>query len=162
MNITRFLANIAFVFCLALCAYGQNPADYGTLSVHLKADTLGLTDNAAVTNWNGLTVPGTVAGAAAPIFKASDAGFNGKPIVQFTSASKHLLTKPSANYKAQTIFAVVSIDASPAVSLAGLIGRGDDKLNVRRNGTANFYRSPGQGQDANDFSGVVTGKGVRR
>ena len=157
MNITRFLANIAFVFCLALCAYGQNPADYGTLSVHLKADTLGLTDNAAVTNWNGLTVPGTVAGAAAPIFKASDAGFNGKPIVQFTSASKHLLTKPSANYKAQTIFAVVSIDASPAVSLAGLIGRGDDKLNVRRNGTANFYRSPGQGQDANDFSGVVTG-----
>ena len=159
MSFTQILTIFTLIFCSSLSALGQvfNPADQGTVALHLKADTLGLANGAAVSNWGGLTVaPGVTGGAAAPVFSTSDAGFNSMPVVQFTAASRHVLAGTGVNYTAQTIFAVASLD-STAANLAGLLGRGDDKLNIRRNNTTSFYRSPGQGQDANDFSGVVAG-----
>ena len=144
---------------LASAALGQtfNPSDYGTVALHLKADSLGLANGAAVSNWGGLTVaPGVTGGATAPTFVTSDAGFNSKPVVQFTAANRNVLAGTGVNYTAQTVFAVVSLDSS-AAALAGLISRGDDKLSIRRNNSVSFYRSPGQGQDANDLSGVVVG-----
>ena len=122
MNITRILAVIAFVFYSAFAAVAQmfNPSDYGTVSLHLKADTLGLANGAAVSNWGGLTVAaGVTSGATAPTYVLSDSGFNNKPIVQFTAANRNVLAATAVNYTAQTIFAVASLDSS-AVSLAGL------------------------------------------
>ena len=159
MNITRLLAITATFFYSAITVIAQtfNPSDHGTVALHLKADTLGLANGAAVSNWNGLTVaPGVTNGATAPTYVLSDGGFNNKPVVQFTAASRNALALTGANYTAQTIFAVASLD-STAVSLAGMIGRGDDKLNVRRNGATSFYRSPGQAADVNDFCAVVAG-----
>ena len=159
MNITRILAITALVLCSAIATVAQtfNPSDYGTVSLHLKADTLGLANGAAVSNWSGLTVPtGVTNGANAPTFVTSDAGFNSKAVVQFAAASRQVLAGTNVNYAAQTIFAVASLDAS-AVSLAGMIGRGDDKLNIRRNAATAFYRSPGQAADVNDFCAVVAG-----
>ena len=159
MNITRSFSILAFVFYSAISAIAQtfNPSDHGTVAVHLKADTLGLANGAAVSNWGGLTVaPGVTGGATAPTYVLSDAGFNSKPVVQFTAASRNVLALTSANYTAQTIFAVASLD-STAVSLAGLLSGGADNLNVRRNGTMNFYRSPGQAVNTGDFCGVVAG-----
>ena len=149
-SLLAFLA--AFVFG-AMLSPGQtiNPADYGNITLRLKAEDLTYANNAAVTAWGSFTAGGT----ATPTFIANDARFNNKPVVRLDGVDD-VLKFPSANTNARTIFAVVTLE-SAAGSLAGLIGRGDDKLNLRRNGTANFYRSPLQGQDTNDFSGVVTG-----
>jgi hypothetical protein len=54
---------------------------------------------------------------------------------------------------------VTTLEGS-ATSLAGLISNGGDGLNIRRNNTTSFYRSPGQGQDANDFTGNGTPTGT--
>jgi hypothetical protein len=160
MILTRIFTLLACLFIAPASVFAQAfiPSDYGTVALHLKADALALSNGASVSNWGGLTVaPGVTNGANAPTFVLSDAGFNNKPVVQFTAANRNVLAGTGVNYTAQTVFAVVSLD-STAVSLAGLVGRGDDKLNIRRNNATNFYRSPGQGQDANDFSGVaVTG-----
>ncbi len=159
MTLTRFLAITTFFCCAVLSAVAQtfNAGDYGTVSLHLKADTLGLANGASVSNWGGLTVAtGVTNGATAPTYVLSDAGFNSKPVVQFTAASRNVLAATGVNYTAQTIFAVASLD-STAVSLAGLLSGGADNLNIRRNNTTNFYRSPGQGVNTGDFCGVVAG-----
>ena len=135
---------------VALCtAQSQtfNPADHGTVALHLKADGLTLTNGASVASWGPLTA----SGGAQPTYVASDARFNNKPAVTFDGTSD-LMTWASANMNAQTIFAVVTLE-NGAVSLSTLISNGGDGLNIRRNNTANFYRSPGQGMDGNDFVG---------
>ena len=153
MFFPRRLAAIAALLWLTFSTFAQtiNPADYGNIVLRLKAEDLGYANGAAVTNWGLFTAGGT----ATPTMVTSDARFNTKPVVRFDGADD-VLKFPAANTNARTIFAVVTLESSP-VSLAGLLGRGDDKLNIRRNGTTNFYRSPLAGQDTNDLSGVVAG-----
>ncbi len=154
---------LLFLLGLALCAglaplssaQTINPADYGNVTLHLKADALSLANGAAVTSWGPLTSTTGVAGTLPPVFTAADARFNGKPTVTFLTANKNLLIQNGANINAQTIFIVTSQEGS--TGLAGVISRGDDKLNVRRDGTSLFYRSTGHGLDANEFMGVVAG-----
>src|SRR5678809_709154 len=124
-----------------------NPSDYGTVTLHLKADALALANGSPVAAWGPLSA----AGGAQPTYVASDPRFNNKPVVSFDGTSD-VMTWGSANLNARTIFAVVSLE-NGAVNLAGLISNGADGLNVRRNNTTSFYRSPGQGMDGNDFVG---------
>ncbi|HET6410390.1 MAG TPA: lamin tail domain-containing protein, partial [Chthoniobacteraceae bacterium] len=141
-----FLANYLLA-AIASFAQGFNPSDYGTVTLHLKADALTLTNNAPVVSWGPLSGAGT----SQPLFIAADARFNNKPVVKFDGVND-VLTWASANLSARTIFAVTTLE-SGATSLAGLISNGADGLNVRRDGTSLFYRSPGHGMDANDFVG---------
>jgi hypothetical protein len=149
MSFPRLVTLCAALFCGLPTAPAQtfNPGDYGTVTLHLKADALGLANNAAVGSWGTLAAAGT----AQPTYIASDARFNGKPVVKFDGADD-VMTWTSANLNARTIFAVATLESS-AANLAGLISNGGDGLNVRRNNTTLFYRSPGQGQDGNDFTG---------
>ena len=131
-----------------------NPADYGNITLRLIADSLAQANNSPVTAWGSLTS----SGSNTPLLITSDARFNGQRVVKF-DGTDDVMKWTAANRNARTIFAVVTCE-SAAVSLAGLIGRGDDKLNIRRNATTNFYRSPGVGMDANDFPGVGTPTGT--
>ena len=144
---------LLLLLVLAASTFAQtiNPADYGNIVLRLKAEDLGYANGAAVTNWGSFTAGGTVT----PTMVASDSRFNNKPVVRLDGVDD-VLKFPAANTNARTIFAVVTLESS-AVSLVGLIGRGDDKLNIRRNATTSFYRSPLAGQDTNDFSGVAVG-----
>src|SRR6478609_7798910 len=147
------LLSLFFVLVSALgtiSAQTFNPADYGSVTLHLKSDELGLANNAAVAAWGPLVGAGT----AQPTYIASDPRFNGKPVVKFDGADD-VLTWTSANLNARTIFAVATLESN-ATSLAGLISNGGDGLNIRRNNTSSFYRSPIQGQDTNDFTGNGT------
>ena len=53
---------------LTAAAQGFQPGDYGTVTLHLKADSLALANNAPVPVWGPLTAAGT----SQPIFLASD------------------------------------------------------------------------------------------
>lgn len=149
MSYPRLFAILTAFFCAELSALGQtfNPSDYGNVTLHLKADSLGLANTAPVATWGSLTA---VAGAQ-PLYIASDPRFNNKPVVKF-DGSNDVMTWTSANLNARTIF-VVSTFESGATTLSGLISTGGDGLNIRRDGTALFYRSPGHGMDNNDFVG---------
>lgn len=139
---------LSALLCLATIARSQvviNPADYGTITLHLKADALALTNNASVTSWGSLGATGS----ATPTYIASDTRFGNKPVVKFDGADD-VLSWTGANLAAQTIFVVTSFENS-STSLATLISTGADFLNIRRNGTALFYRSLGQGADGNEF-----------
>lgn len=150
MTRSFFFGLVAVLFCAIVSASGQtiNPADYGNITLHLKADALTQANNSAVTAWGSLTA----SGSNTPTYIASDSRFNNKPVVRF-DGTDDVLKRTGANVAARTIFAVTTMESS-AGSLAGLISTGADKLNIRRDGTANFYRSPGHGMDANDFVGV--------
>jgi hypothetical protein len=135
-----------FLLATALRIFAFDAASHGNLVLHLKAGDLNQPDQTLVTEWGPLSATGS----ATPTFIASDARFNGQPVVRFDGDD--VLKKTSANYPAQTIFVVACME-SAAVNLAGLISNGGDGLNVRRAGTTWFYRSPGQGMDGNDFVG---------
>src|SRR4029453_7606288 len=70
-----------------------------------------------------------------------------------------LMTWSAANLNARTIFLVTTLESS-AVNLATCLSNGGDGLNVRRNNSTLFYRSPGQGMDGNDFVGNGTPTGT--
>jgi hypothetical protein len=149
MFLPRLFAILATFLFAALPALGQafNPGDYGNVTLHLKADDLALANNAPVATWGSLTaVPG-----AQPLYIANDPQFNNKPAVKF-DGTNDVMTWASANINARTIFAVTTFE-SGAVSLSGLLSTGGDGLNIRRDGTSLFYRSPGRGMDNNDFVG---------
>ena len=135
-------------------AQGFQPADYGTVTLHLKADALALANNSPVPSWGPLAAAGT----SQPTFLASDPLFNNKPSVRFDGVND-VFTKSTANLSARTIFAVVTAETGN-VNLAGLISNGSDGLNVRRNNTTPGYRAVGAGQDGNDFSGNGTPTGT--
>lgn len=143
------VTSLALFSCLVSCAFGQafNPADYGTVSLHLKADELNQVDETAVTEWGPLSA----SGVNTPTYIASDGRFNGKPVVRFDGGND-VLKRSGADYAARTIFAVVAMEEE-AGNLAGLVSNGSDGLNIRRNSTSAFYRSPGFGMDGNDFVG---------
>ncbi|QJE95481.1 CotH kinase family protein [Luteolibacter luteus] len=124
-----------------------NPSDYGNVVLHLKADELNQVNETAVTEWGPLSA----SGANTPTYIASDARFNGQPVVRFDGGND-VMKRPGANYAARTVFAVVALE-NEAGSLAGLVSNGSDGLNIRRDGTSVFYRSPGFGMDGNDFVG---------
>ncbi|MFD0895816.1 lamin tail domain-containing protein [Luteolibacter ambystomatis] len=142
---------VALLGISPLGAQTVNPADFGTISLHLKADDLTLANNAPVTTWGSLAT----ATDNAPTYVASDARFNNKPVVRFDGADDFLF-RAAANTKARTIFVVGTME-SGSVSLATLISTGQDKLDIRRDGTAARYRGPGANADTNDFttSGTV-------
>ena len=96
-------------------AHGFQPADYGTVTLHLKADALTLANNAAVPAWGPLTAAGT----AQPVYVLSNPLFAGKPTVRFDGVND-VMTKSAANLSARTIFAVV-IAESGNFNLCGLI-----------------------------------------
>ena len=73
--------------------------------------------------------------------------------------SNDVMTRTTANLNARTIFAVVTLETG-APSLATLISNGADGLDVRRNGTTSFYRSPGQAMNGSDFPGNGTPTGT--
>ena len=95
--------------------------------------------------------PLSAGGVNTPTYIASDARFNGKPVLRFDGGND-VMKRSGANYAARTIFAVVALE-DDAGNLAGLVSNGSDGLNIRRNGTSTFYRSPGFGMDGNDFVG---------
>ena len=128
-------------------AHGFQPADYGTVTLHLKADALTLANNAAVPAWGPLTAAGT----AQPVYVLSNPLFAGKPTVRFDGVND-VMTKSAANLSARTIFAVVIAESGNS-NLCGLISNGADGLNIRRNNLTSGYRAPGAGQDGNDFTG---------
>ena len=128
-------------------AQGFQPTDYGTITLHLKADALTLPSSAPVPAWGPLTAAGT----AQPTFLASDPLFNNNSSVRFDGVND-VITKSAANLSARTIFAVVTAE-SGNLNLAGLISNGSDGLNVRRNNSTSGYRALGAGQDGNDFTG---------
>ena len=105
MSYPRLFAILVASLSFALCASGQtfNPSDYGNVTLHLKADSLGLANNAPVAAWGSLTA---VAGSQ-PLYIASDARFGNKPVVKF-DGSNDVMTWASANLNARTIFAAVS------------------------------------------------------
>ena len=124
-----------------------NPADYGNITLRLKAEDLALSNNAAVATW----APLTAAGTAQPLYIASDARFNSRPVVKFDGVND-LMTWPVPNLPARTIFAVVTQESAAGAgnSIATLLGDSNDNLGIRRNGTASAYSSPG---NTNDFTG---------
>jgi hypothetical protein len=124
-----------------------DPADYGTVTLHLGADALSQADGSPVTAWGPLTA----SGPQAPTYIASDSRFHDRPVVRFDGSSD-VMKQPAANLQARTIFIVAAID-STAGNLAGLVSNGLDGFNIRRHGTTTFYRSPGNGMDNNDFVG---------
>ena len=85
-----------------LTAQTFNPGDYGTVTLHLRADALVLANSSPVPAWGPLTA----AGGAQPTYIATDARFNNQPVVTFDGTSD-LMTWTSANLAARTIFAVV-------------------------------------------------------
>jgi hypothetical protein len=149
MPYSRLFAILAALLCVEFVAHGQtfNPADYGNVTLHLKADTLALANNTPVATWGPLSAAST----SQPLFIASDSRFNNMPVVKFDGVND-VMTWTTANLNAQTIFVVTTIESS-AVSLAGVISNGADGLDIRRNNSTLFYRSPGQGMDGNDFVG---------
>ena len=104
-------------------------ADYGTVTLHLKADALALANNAAVANWGPLVGAGT----AQPTYVASDPRFNSKPVVRFDGADD-VMTWTSANLNARTIFAVTTLESSAA-------GTSQHALRIRSG--RNRARAPG-------------------
>ena len=137
----------------ALRVFAFDAAAHGNIVLHLKAGDLNQPDQTLVTEWGPLSATGS----AMPTFVASDSRFNGQPVVRFDGDD--VLKKSSANYAARTIFVVACLESS-AGNLAGLISNGGDGLNLRRQNTTWFYRSPGQGMDGNDFVGNGTPTGT--
>ena len=140
-------ASAALAFAGPASAQTINPADYGNITLRLQAETLALSNNAAVTAW----APLTAAGTAQPLYIASDARFGNRPVVKFDGVND-LMTWPTPNLQARTIFAVVTQEsaAGAANSIATLLGDSNDNLGIRRNGTTSAYNSPG---NTNDFTG---------
>ena len=151
MHCAKLAIAIAAVATLALCpgASGGLVEDVGTVSLHLDAGTLALSDGDPVKAWGSLT-QGDV--NKRPTYVAS--GIGGLPSVNFDGAnypSGDVLYESGASVAARTIFAVVNAEAGG--DLNGLLSRGDDKLNIRLNDNS-YYRSPGHSQDGNDFTGA--------
>ncbi|MGC4016047.1 MAG: hypothetical protein QM755_16195 [Luteolibacter sp.] len=141
---------VALLGIAPLGAQTVNPADFGTITLHLKAEDLALANNAPVTTWGTLAT----ASGNAPTYIASDSRFNNKPVVKFDGANDFLY-RAAANTKARTVFIVATMESS-SVSLATLISTGQDKLDIRRDGTAARYRGPGANADTNDFTTAGT------
>ncbi|MBI1370580.1 MAG: hypothetical protein GC162_18235 [Planctomycetes bacterium] len=154
MRITRQITTLSALLLTALTAAANADVitDIGSISLRLKAGDLALSDGASVSAWGSLTQ-----GSAAkqPIFVASDSQFNGQSVVDFDGANGQAngdyLAAAGANVSARTIFVVTN--AETGGSLKGVVSNGNDQLDIRLNDTS-FYRSPGHGQDGNDFSGA--------
>jgi hypothetical protein len=149
MPYPRLFAILAALICAGLTGFGQtfNPADYGNVTQHLKADTLGLANNDPVAAWGRLMAAGT----EQPTYVASDSRFNNKPVVKFDGIDD-VMRLESADLNARTIFAVTTVE-SGAPAFSTLLSTGGDGLNIRRDGTTSFYRSPGHNMDDSDFVG---------
>lgn len=127
---------------------------FGGMSAHaavlldLDASQLNLTNGANVTSWGPLSQSGT------PSPTYSSTGFNGKPSVVFNRAESDYMSSASALNNVGTIAVVLRVDSYN--SLDGILGTGNDSLNIRLDSSTK-YRSPGNNQDGNDFSGVASG-----
>jgi len=147
------LRRLVLAACLPLALVGESfsqqfdPADYGDVALHLKANELGQVNGTEVTEWGPLGA----GGSSTPTYIASDARFNDMPVVRFDGVND-VMKRSGANLTARTILAVVALEED-AGNLAGLISNGSDGLNVRRGDSSNRYRSPGFNMDGNDFVG---------
>src|SRR6266511_5371786 len=99
MSHSRLFAILVTLICTGLTGFGQtfNPGDYGNVTLHLKADALGLADNAPVAAWGELVAAGT----EQPTFIASDSRFNNKPVVKFDGIDD-VMRSASADLNART------------------------------------------------------------
>lgn len=142
----------ALIGCLsaALALVATAPAPAANLILHLDAGNLALADGAPVAAWGGL-----IQGDALrqPTYQAANPAFNNQPTVNFDG-----LDDPNGDFMSgltvndtQTIIAVTRLRTG-AGTLDTLISTGSDSNNIRRDGTSSFYRSPGHGQDGNDYS----------
>jgi hypothetical protein len=149
MSCRRLLAILATLLCVKIAASAQtfNPSDYGNVTLHLKADSLALANNDPVNLWGNLIA----ASDERPTYIASDPRFNNKPVVKFDGIDD-VMRSDEADLNARTIFIVTSIEGA-APPLSTLISTGGDGLNIRRDGTTSFYRSPGHNMDDSDFVG---------
>ena len=136
-------------------ARAYEPADAGHLTLHLKAESLAPgANNSPVAAWG----PFTAGGTAQPTFLEADTRFNNKPVVRFDGSSDSM-TFAGAELNARTIIAVTTLEAG-ATSLATLLSNGADGLDIRRQNSTAFYRSPGQGLLTSDFVGNGTPQGT--
>lgn len=130
----------------------------GDVTLRLRASDLTLTNGDPVSAWGALT-QGTAGNQ--PTFVASDAQFNGASVVDFSgdnsATTGDRLSAAGVNYAARTVIAVANAESGGG--LRGLLSRGDDRLNLRLDSSTQ-YRSPGNGQDGNDFPGVASGGGL--
>ena len=105
------------------------PSDISGLKVWLKADTLGLADNANVTSWTDSSGTANHFTGTGPTYKTGI--LNSKAIVRFDGTDDYLTATSSlAALTAGEIFLVVKTDADPSVSEAksGLYAFGKDGL----------------------------------
>jgi hypothetical protein len=132
--------------------------DAGTVSLHLDAADIGQPDGTPVTAWGGLSQGDA---NKQPTYVTASS-INGLPAVRFDGITNHTdgdaLFQAGANYDARTIFTVVN--AFTGGGLRGTLSSGSDSLNIRLHSTT-VYRSPGNSQDGNDFTGAG-GTGVFR
>lgn len=146
---SRTNVRMGWAVAAALLAFG-GPAgadvvtDLGGIALRVNASDLSLTDLDPVASWGPLSA----GGIAQPTYIASDASFGGAAAVRFDGTSDYM-TGPAVS-NTRSIYAVVT-RAAGAPNLAGLISNGSDQLNVRRDNTTNFYRSPGHNGDNNDY-----------
>lgn len=149
MSRQTFFSAAASLACLIHSAGGQvlTPSDYGKVTLYLKADGLGLADQAPVTSWG----PMIAAGDSAPVYVASDPGFNSQPVVRFDGVNDTMIWD-EADLNARTIFAVTMLDTG-APSFAVLLSNGGDGLNLRRNSSSARYAGTGVGATYGDFTG---------
>jgi len=130
----------AFVLSIVV-ALGLTGVSSAEVILHLDAGDLALGDGDPVDSWG----PISSTGDNRPTYRST--GMNGNPSVDFDGADDYLGGGTAAG--ARSVVAVALYEGN--VSLAGLISNGNDKLNVRRNGTGVYYRSVGQAGDDNDF-----------
>lgn len=147
----RLFAILASLLCVAWSAFGQtfNPSDYGTVTLHLKADVLGLNNNDPVESWGNLVS----ATNECPTYIASDSRFNNKPVVKFDGIDD-VLRSSSADLDARTVFIVTAIESTSG-AYSTVLSTGEDGLNIRRDGTTSFYSSTGHNVDETDFVGNI-------
>lgn len=85
------------------------PDSIATLSAWWRADSLGLSDAAAVSSWANSAAGGAAAvqatGANQPTLQTGE--INGRPIVRFDGTNDHLVSTASASLAATTLVAVV-------------------------------------------------------
>lgn len=128
-----------------------NPADYGNVVLHLRAEDLNLENGAPVTEWGPMTAGGT----AAPAFVAADARFSDRPVVRFDGTSDYM-TFSQADLTVRTVMAVVVVDAGAPANATLLSSGGFDRL-IRRNASTTRYRSPGAAEEPIDFTAGTPG-----
>ena len=127
-------------FCFAAAAFA--PATGASVLLHVSADELALADGAPVAAWGPLAQ--TVVGSQ-PTFRST--AMNGRPAVDIDVTNDYLTDGPVTG--ARSVIVVTRfVDGG---SLATLVSNDNDRLNVRRNGTTNAYRSVGRSGDDNDF-----------